>query len=91
MNRKQRRAAAKQARKDGNQDMQEKMTLFGKLPDECLACQKSFDKADKDMVMSWSVVVREQEQTVNLYCPDCWSKAVKVVEDFRQRVEEREE
>ncbi len=87
MNRKQRRAAQKEARKEGeNQEIQEKIGLFHKLPDQCLTCSEPFDKTDRDMVMSWNVVVREQDQTVNLYCPDCWSKAMEIVEDFKQRV-----
>lgn len=88
MNRKQRRAAAKQG---GNEELSEKISLFGKLGDRCLTCDKPFDKKDKEMVMSWSVVVREQEGVVRLYCPECWSKAVEIMEDFRQRLEEREE
>ena len=91
MNRKQRRAAAKQAKKQGNQELEEKITLFNKLPDECLACQKPFDKQDETMVMSWSVVVRQKDESVNLYCPSCWSTAMSVVEDFKQRVEDRKE
>ena len=87
MNREQRRAATKQAKKDDNGEMEEKIALFGKLEEECLTCQKPFDKKDKEMVMSWSVVVKEEE--VNLYCPDCWSKAIKIVEDFKSHLEAR--
>ena len=91
MNREQRRAAAKQAKQDGNQELSEKITLFGKLGDSCLTCDKPFDKKDKEMVMSWSVVVKEEEGVVRLYCPECWDKAVAIMEDFRGRLEEREE
>ena len=91
MNREQRRAAAKQAKQDGNQELSEKITLFGKLGDSCLTCDKPFDKKNKDMVMSWSVVVKEEEGVVRLYCPECWDKAVAIMEDFRRRLEEREE
>ncbi len=91
MNRKQRRAAAKKAKQEDNGELKEKITLFGKLPDECLTCHKPFDKTDKNMVMSWNVVVREKEEVVNLYCPDCWSKALEIVEDFKNRIEERDE
>ena len=62
MNRAQRRAAAKQAKKEGNPDLEEKMTLFGKLPDECLTCLKPFDKRNREMVQSWYVVERTKEQ-----------------------------
>lgn len=86
MNRKQRRAMKKEK---GNEELNTKMALFGKLPDECLTCSKPFDKKDREMVMSWSVVVREKEEAVNLYCPECWSKAVEIINDFKKRLEER--
>ena len=89
MNREQRSAAAKQAKKSGNDELEQKIAVFGKLQDECLTCQKPFDKKDKDMVMSWSVVVKEDE--VNLYCPDCWSKALKIVEEFKTHLETKNE
>jgi len=91
MNREQRRAAAKAAKQEGNQELSEKITLFGKLGDSCLTCDKPFDKKDKEMVMSWSVVVKEQEGVVRLYCPDCWNNALELVEDFKQRIESRAE
>ena len=85
MNREQRRAAAKQARSQGNKEMESKIDLFGKLPDECLTCLKPFDKENKDMVMSWSVVVKEEEGVVRLYCPECWDNAQKIIKDFTER------
>jgi predicted RNA-binding Zn-ribbon protein involved in translation (DUF1610 family) len=67
MNRKQRRAAKRELKKQHD--------VFSKLPDECSACTKEFDKQDRDMVSSWNVVVRQDEQQVRLYCPDCWDAA----------------
>ena len=89
MNRAQRRAAAKQAKKDGNPDMEEKITLFGKLPGNCLVCEQVFDKKNREMVQSWSVVVHDKKEQVRLYCPPCWETAQKVLEDFRKKLEER--
>jgi len=83
MNREQRRAAAKQAKKNGNPEMAEKVALFGKLGDACLVCNKPFDKKDKEMVMSWNVVVREKEEMVNLYCPECWSGAIELLNEIK--------
>ena len=91
MNREQRRAAAKQAKKNGNSDMEEKMHLFGKLPDECLTCELPFDKKDRDMVMSWHVVVRDEEKNVNLYCPKCWDSAMELLEGFKKHLEEKKQ
>ena len=84
MNRQQRRKAERQRKKLKNSpDVQEKMGMFDKLPDHCLSCLTDFDKKDKAMVASWSVVVREKEGVVRLYCPDCWRKAVDVVEALK--------
>jgi hypothetical protein len=83
MNREQRRAAEKQAKKDGTEEMTEKIALFGKLGDECLVCAKPFDKKNKEMVMSWSVVVREKEEKVNLYCPECWNGAMELLNEIK--------
>ena len=82
MNRKQRRAMKRELKKQhGVEDeLAEKMMMFDHLPDECSACTKSFDKKDKDMVFSWSVVVRKDEKQVRLYCPTCWNAAQKAVE-----------
>jgi hypothetical protein len=91
MNREQRRAAAKQAKKDGNKELESKITLFGKLPDECMTCARPFDKKDREMVMSWHVVVRDEEESVNLYCPNCWDKAMKLLEDFKKHLEEKKQ
>ena len=79
-----RRNKAKKAKKA----MAEKVALFDKLGTECLTCQKPFDKTNKEQVLSWSVVVRNKENKVNLYCPECWNNATQVIEDFTKRNEE---
>jgi len=68
------------SKKQVKKDLQQKMNMFDRLPDECSACLAPFNKKDKDMVMSWHVVVREEEGIVRLYCPDCWGKATSLVE-----------
>ena len=81
MNRKQRRAAKRELKKQhGVEDaMAEKLMMFDQLPEECSACLKPFDKTDREMVFSWNVVVREDEKIVRLYCPSCWDAAQKAV------------
>ena len=74
---------AKQAKKDGNEELSEKVALFGKLGDACLICDLPFDKGDKEMVMSWNVVVREAEEKVNLYCPECWRGALEFLSEIK--------
>ena len=66
-------------------DIQEKMFMFDKLGDACLTCDKPFDKKDKEQVQSWNVVVRKKENKVNLYCPECWTKAQDIIEEFTRR------
>jgi len=75
--------------KKSKQAIEEKMALFGKLGDFCETCNKPFDKKDPVQVKSWSVVVKEQEGKVRLYCPECWDKAVSIINDFKKRVEAR--
>tara|TARA_R110002072_G_scaffold299229_1_gene474239 strand:+ start:132 stop:425 length:294 start_codon:yes stop_codon:yes gene_type:complete len=89
MNRKQRREAAKQAKQNGNEELSEKMLLFHKLGDQCLTCEKVFDKTNKDMVSTWSVVVKEKEKVVRLYCPECWQEALDLVKELGEAVNER--
>ena len=76
-------------KKKTEKELAAKVALFGKLNDECMTCNKPFDKKDKEQVMSWSVVVREQEEKVNLYCPECWAKAKTIVEDFKKHLEKK--
>ena len=67
--------------KDKEKDIKQKLNMFDRLPDHCLTCNKPFDKKDKQQVQSWFVVVKNAENKVNLYCPDCWGKATKLVEE----------
>jgi len=79
MNRKQRRAAAMAS--DAEKALTTKVALFGLLPDKCNACREPFDKKNKEMVTSWSVVVHQEAEKVRLFCPPCIEKAKKVVEE----------
>ena len=64
-------------------DLDKKVGLFDKLPKQCTSCDKPFDKNSKEMAMTWSVVVREQENKVNLYCPVCWDNAHKLLQQIK--------
>jgi predicted RNA-binding Zn-ribbon protein involved in translation (DUF1610 family) len=70
-----------QKKKRAEKEMKQKVGMFEKLPDACDACNKDFDKKNKEMVMSWNVVVREAQGVVRLYCPECWSMAIKAIEE----------
>jgi hypothetical protein len=86
MNRKQRRELQ---RNKGSQDVQEQVALFNKLPDHCLTCEKPYDKNNKEMAMTWSVVVHGEEEVVRLYCTECWEKAKKITENFAKHLKEK--
>ncbi len=75
----------RQKEKDAKRELSKKVGLFNQLGEECLVCQKSFDKKNKDMVMTWSVVVKEK--SVRLYCPECWGKAKQTVEELKKENE----
>ena len=80
MNRKQRRTIdAKRRKGDSEQVMADKLFMFGKIPHKCSVCEEPFDKTNRDMVFSWKVVVREQQESVTLFCPDCIKKTQEVL------------
>lgn len=89
MNREQRRAAAREAKKGGNNAVAEKIMLFDKMPDHCLTCEEPFDKQNKEMVMSWYVFVTNKKDEVRLYCPECMDKAKNILEDFNEHLVSR--
>jgi hypothetical protein len=86
MNRKQRRARAKEIGKDNSQKLADKIFQFDQLPDECLACVKPFDKKSKEHARTWNVVIKD-ENTVRLYCPECWDTAQKILAKYREDLE----
>tara|TARA_Y100001938_G_scaffold126911_1_gene179302 strand:+ start:186 stop:470 length:285 start_codon:yes stop_codon:yes gene_type:complete len=79
-----RKAKKRQAEKD----LKEKVGMFSRLEDFCLVCEKPFDKQNKEMVQSWYVIVREEKGQVNLYCPECWSRATGIVKQLKEEMNE---
>ncbi len=78
------RATKKKKEKALAQEAQNKikkqMGMFDRLPAECSACGKHFPKT-REAHMSWRVIVRNKEQQVRLFCPECINKAKDVVEN----------
>jgi len=81
------RNKAKKAKKR----MAEQISMFDALGDACAACQEPFDKKSKEQVSTWNVVVREEEKVVRLYCPECWGKANKLIEEIQNDLRDRSE
>ena len=84
LERKLRRKQAKKGKKAAEKELATKVALFGHLPKKCLTCEAPFDKLNREQVMSWNVVVRQQEEKVHLYCPDCWDNAQQIVKDYME-------
>lgn len=75
--------------KRAKKDLDRKLGMFDRLPDECLTCEKKFDKTSKEQVQSWFVAVREEQNKVNLYCPTCWNKAQEIIREYGEKLNER--
>jgi uncharacterized protein with PIN domain len=73
--------AETKSHKDKEKDLKQKLNMFDRLPDHCLTCNSPFDRKNREQVQSWFVVVKNAENKVNLYCPSCWEKATKLVEE----------
>lgn len=86
MNREQRRAHDKKQKKGKTKTtaLEGKMDLFDKIPENCLTCEEPFDKKSKAMALTWSVVIREKENKVHLYCPKCWSMAKSIIANYNK-------
>tara|TARA_R100000008_G_scaffold68883_1_gene46179 strand:+ start:434 stop:718 length:285 start_codon:yes stop_codon:yes gene_type:complete len=83
------RKMRRQAEKEADKEFQAKVALFDRLQDNCLVCDKPFDKKNKEMVMSWYVAVRQKEEAVNLYCPECWDRGLSLVQTIKEDLNER--
>ena len=71
--------------------MAKQLMMFDMLGDSCSACEEPYDKNSKEHAMTWKVVVREKEEIVRLYCPECWDKANKLIEEIQKDLRDRSE
>jgi len=81
MNREQRRALRKRKLSEEEKKLSDKIFLFDKLPDKCNACEEPFDKTDKAMIREWSVVIRNKNESVKLFCPGCIDNMKTLIEE----------
>jgi len=81
------RRIKKAKKKRAEADYKEKVTMFSKLDDCCLVCEKAFDRNNKDMVQSWYVVARKEQNKVNLYCPECWDRANALINKIKEEID----
>lgn len=78
------RKMARNKAKKQKKEMKQLLGLFDKLGDECAACEAPYDKTSKEQAMTWKVVVREKEEIVRLYCPDCWNKTTEAIKQVEE-------
>jgi len=71
--------------------MAKQLMMFDMLGDSCAACEEPYDKESKEHATTWKVVVREKEEIVRLYCPECWGKANKLIEEIQNDLRDRSE
>ena len=81
MNRKLRRDLEKKMGKETTENIADKIFQFNQMPEQCSACQKKFDKKDKEMVQSWNVLVKQE--VVRLFCPEFIEKTQEVIDAGR--------
>ncbi len=77
------RNKAKREQKEFEKVMKKQLMMFDKIGIECAMCKKPFDKKSKEDAMTWKVVVREKEEKVRLYCPECWDKANDLIKEIQ--------
>jgi len=75
------RQKAVETKKEVEKELTNKIGMFGRLPDECNACHKPFDKKSKEMAQTWVVVVRSEQKLVRLFCPECVDKVKEFLPD----------
>lgn len=68
------RKKAVEKRKEAEKNLAGQINMFDRMPNECSACKKPFDKKSKEMAQTWIVVVRSEQKLVRLFCPDCINK-----------------
>ena len=77
------RKIARNKKKKLEKKIKEQLMMFDKLENSCSACKKDFDKKSKEHATTWKVVVREKEEIVRLYCPECWEKANNLIKEIQ--------
>jgi hypothetical protein len=71
--------------KRDKKEMTKRLSSMTNMPEACLACSEPFDKTSKEHAKTWFVVHRKNQSAPNLYCPECWTKANEIIEDFKKK------
>ncbi len=76
MNRQQRRAMKKIMGKESST----LIDMMLNMPTDCTDCKAAFDKTNREMVDTWTVSVKYDNQSIELFCPTCRDARVAVRE-----------
>ena len=68
------------AKREAEDRLVQTASMFSLRPDNCSVCNADFDKSNREMAMTWRVVVREEQKRVTLICPDCQQKVDEGIE-----------
>tara|TARA_Y100000034_G_C6858647_1_gene390521 strand:- start:1011 stop:1310 length:300 start_codon:yes stop_codon:yes gene_type:complete len=88
--RKIKRNRSKKALKHLQKKTKKMMTMYDHLPEGCTNCLSPFDKGDKEMVKTWSIVIPKDQTVVRLYCPTCWNSAKEILGDLKEHLEKKD-
>ncbi|MGYP001198747738 len=81
-----RRKIKRAKKKKAKKQLKQAASFYLDLPDSCMSCDRPFDKTSKEDVTTWSIVVRRAENKKNLYCPECWDNAKKIIADVSEHI-----
>ncbi len=62
--------------KKAEKNMAKKISMFDRIPEECLTCKAPFDKKSKIHAQTWIVSVFTEQKKVVIICPECYNKKV---------------
>jgi hypothetical protein len=82
LERKIKRGQAKKRKKELERDLNEKLSLYERMAQQCFVCYAPFDKNNKKLMQEWYVVVRDNDAPVNIYCPACWNAGIKKLKEI---------
>ena len=74
-------AKRKRDRKELEETLKKRTSMFLDMPEECCVCETAFNKKSKEMARTWHVVVFEERKTIRLTCPKCWEKIKTTTEE----------
>jgi len=72
----------KKEAKEAQQRLAARTSLLLNMPQKCCVCETDFDKKNKEMAMTWHVVVYEEKNKIHLTCPICWQAIEQLTEEI---------